>query len=119
MGQEVFFLFLHKNICCGYSSEVPQRGASDEYPQDMFSWRSKKNIKKNFSWKKHPIWSYVYWQMRFVLLQIYVEYVVKNPLCELGEPVSSDLFKTKLDEYIKALHFFLAKVSWYSYQTKI
>ena len=31
---------------------------------------------------------------------------MKNPLCELGEPVSSDLFKSKLDEYIKALHFF-------------
>ena len=40
----IFFLFLHENICCGYSLEVPCRGASNEYPQHMFSWRNKKNI---------------------------------------------------------------------------
>ena len=26
----IFFLFLHENICCGYSLEAPCRGASDE-----------------------------------------------------------------------------------------
>ena len=31
----IFFLFLHKNICCGYSLEVPQH---------MFLWRNKKNM---------------------------------------------------------------------------
>ena len=31
----VFFLFLHKNICCGYSLEVPRGGTSNEYPQHM------------------------------------------------------------------------------------
>ena len=40
----IVFLFLHENICCGYSLEVPQRGTSNEYPQQMFSWRNKKNI---------------------------------------------------------------------------
>ena len=40
----IFFLFLHENICCGYSLEAPRRGASNEYPQHMFSWRNKKNI---------------------------------------------------------------------------
>ena len=39
-----FFLFLHKNICCGYSLEVPQWGTSNEYPQHMFSWRNKENV---------------------------------------------------------------------------
>ena len=39
----ISFLFLHKSICCGYSLEVPLRGASNEYPQHMFSWRNKKN----------------------------------------------------------------------------
>ena len=40
----IFFLFLHENICCGYSLEVPQWGTSNEYPQHIFSWRNKKNI---------------------------------------------------------------------------
>ena len=48
------FLFLHKNICCGYSAEVPQWGTSDEYPQHRFTFRSKKNIKQILS----LIWSY-------------------------------------------------------------
>ena len=26
----IFFLFLHENICCGYSLEAPQRGVSNE-----------------------------------------------------------------------------------------
>ena len=40
----ISFLFLHENICCGYSLEAPRRGASNEYPQRMFLWRNKKNI---------------------------------------------------------------------------
>ena len=40
----IFFLFLHENICCGYSLDAPCRGTSNEYPQHMFSWRNKKNI---------------------------------------------------------------------------
>ena len=40
----VSFLFLHENLCCGYSLEAPRRGASNEYPQHKFSWRNKKNI---------------------------------------------------------------------------
>ena len=30
------FLISHENICCGYSLEAPQQGASNEYPQHMF-----------------------------------------------------------------------------------
>ena len=41
LGQ--FFLFLHKNICCWYSLEVPRCGASNEYPQRMFLWRTGEN----------------------------------------------------------------------------
>ena len=29
----IFFLFLHANICCGYSLEVSHRGTSNEYQQ--------------------------------------------------------------------------------------
>ena len=39
----IFFLFFHKNICCGYSLEVPQWGTSNEYPQHMFLWRTEEN----------------------------------------------------------------------------
>ena len=56
----IFFLFLEKNICCGYSLEGPQQGASNEYPQHMFSSRNKKNI-SIFRMKKAPyllLWMY-------------------------------------------------------------
>ena len=33
---ELCFLFLLKNIDCGYSLEPPCRGGSNEYPQSMF-----------------------------------------------------------------------------------
>ena len=39
----ISFLFLHNNICCGYSLEAPSSGASNEY-HNMFLWRNKKNI---------------------------------------------------------------------------
>ena len=32
----IFFIFLLKNIDCGYSLEPPRRGGSNEYPQSMF-----------------------------------------------------------------------------------
>ena len=49
----VFFLFLHKNICCGYSLEASHWDASNEYPQHMFSWRNKK-IFNTFPLKNVP-----------------------------------------------------------------
>ena len=33
-----------KNIDCGYSSEPPQRGGSNEYPYSMFLSRNMKKI---------------------------------------------------------------------------
>ncbi|ENN75334.1 trafficking protein particle complex subunit 1 [Dendroctonus ponderosae] len=41
--------------------------------------------------------------------EIFVEYVVKNPLCNLNEPIQSELFKTKLDAYVKQSSVFLTK----------
>ena len=35
-GYKLFFLFLLKNIDCGYSLEPPRRGGSNEYLQSMF-----------------------------------------------------------------------------------
>ena len=48
----IFFLFLHKNICCGYLLDAPKWGASNEYPQHMFLWRN-----KNIMWLACLIWS--------------------------------------------------------------
>ena len=41
----MFFLFLLKNIDCGYSLEPPHRGGSNEYPTIFDLSRSMKNIK--------------------------------------------------------------------------
>ena len=35
--------------------------------------------------------------------KLYVEYVVKNPLCKPGEWISSELFGSKLDSYVQNL----------------
>ncbi|KAL7983019.1 hypothetical protein Chor_013625 [Crotalus horridus] len=42
-------------------------------------------------------------------LGIYVEYVVKNPLCSLNETIQSELFRNKLDSFVRALPFFSAR----------
>ena len=39
-----YLSFFHENVCCRYSLEVPQRGASNEYQQHVFMEK-----KKNFS----------------------------------------------------------------------
>ena len=39
----IFFIFLLKNINCGYSLEPPRWGGSNKYPQSMFLSRNKKN----------------------------------------------------------------------------
>ena len=38
------FLISSQNIWCRYSLEAPRWGASNEYPQQIFLWRNKKNI---------------------------------------------------------------------------
>ena len=51
-GYTLFFLFLLKNIDCGYSLESPRRGCSNEYTQSMFRAEIWKNIRfylKTFS----------------------------------------------------------------------
>ncbi|KAK2886049.1 hypothetical protein QQF64_020168 [Cirrhinus molitorella] len=42
---------------------------------------------------------------------LYVEYIVKNPLCVLGESLQSDLFCSKLDSFIRALPFFSVRAA--------
>ncbi|KAM8811971.1 trafficking protein particle complex subunit 1 isoform 2-T2 [Rhynchonycteris naso] len=40
---------------------------------------------------------------------LYVELVVKNPLCPLGQIVQSELFRSRLDSYVRSLPFFSAR----------
>ena len=35
-GYTLFFLFLLKNVDCGYPLELPQQGGSNEYVQSVF-----------------------------------------------------------------------------------
>ena len=49
-GYTLFFLFLLKNIDCGYSLEPPRRGGSNEYPQSMF-WAEIWKISEFCAWK--------------------------------------------------------------------
>ena len=49
----IIFLLLDENICCGYSSEAPRRGASDEYPQHVFG--EKKERYQHFSDEKSAL----------------------------------------------------------------
>ena len=44
-GYTLLFLFLFKNIDCGYSLEPPRRGGSNEYLQSMHCSRNMKNIR--------------------------------------------------------------------------
>ena len=48
----IVFLILNKNICCGYSLQVCDPGASTAYQQHMFLSRNKKTI-NTFPLKKN------------------------------------------------------------------
>ena len=50
-GVNIIFLFLLKNIDCGYSLEPPRRGGSNEYPESMFRaeiWKLSDFFYENF-----------------------------------------------------------------------
>ena len=49
-GVYIIFVFLLKNIDCGYSLEPPRRGGSNEYPQSMF-WAEIWKLSEIFIWK--------------------------------------------------------------------
>ena len=50
--QIYIFLISPQKHMLWYSLEAPRWGASNEYPQHMFSWRKKENTKKKIVWKK-------------------------------------------------------------------
>ena len=51
-GYTLFFLFLLKNIDCGFSLEPPHRGGSNQYLQSMF-WAEIRKISEFFIWNRH------------------------------------------------------------------
>lgn len=44
--------------------------------------------------------------LRKLYSKVYVEYVVRNPLIQLDEPIKSSLFESKLEEYMSELDGF-------------
>ena len=42
-GNNIFLIF-SQNIDCGYTSELPRRGSSNEYPQSMFKSKNTKRM---------------------------------------------------------------------------
>jgi len=41
-----------------------------------------------------------------VYAKVFVDYAVKNPMYTLGQPITCELFDTRLDEFVKASSFF-------------
>ena len=66
----LFFLFLNKNICCGYSLEAPRGGASNEYRQNMFLLRNKK-IYQFFCLKKNQKKTRLIWSNDYGIYRLY------------------------------------------------
>ena len=88
-GYTVFFLFLLKNIDCGYSIEPPRRGGSNEYPQFMFwaeIWKISEFLSENYQFLvvKFSIYlnrgvfvmrSYVFWSVaNFFFIAVIIKF---------------------------------------------
>ena len=69
-GVYIFFLFLLKNIDCGYSLEPPRRDGSNEYPQSMF-WAEIWKMSEFFIWKFSLCFLISPWKHKLWLLTIY------------------------------------------------
>lgn len=44
--------------------------------------------------------------LKQIYTQIYTEYVVRNPMCEPQKQITSELFVSKVDAYVKSLSIF-------------
>lgn len=52
-----FLSIIQKLICCGHSLELPHRGSSNDKPQHMIVWKSKKKYPKIITTPHPPLWS--------------------------------------------------------------
>ena len=96
---------LDENICCEYSLEVPRRGASNEYPQHMFSStqhlvRLQQFIsiglvlsRDEYVW---PIWDTVFYTIRNPIIFCRVNTVIVIPLCNSLKVVHNTCFPVYL-----------------------
>lgn len=50
--------------------------------------------------------------LKKIYAEIYVQYAIRNPLCGIGEPITSELFKNKLDAFIKSTPIHAVRASW-------
>ena len=119
----LIFLFLHASICCGYSLEAPQQGASNEYPQLQFSLRNKKKYlpdtnsyldlwpMKRIFWRKYAFISHQNFCMYFVLWYCFSELIQKF----LPPPHTRTHTHTHTHTHIMAL-LFNNKGSWVGVQ---
>ena len=97
----LFFLFLHENTYCGYSLEVPQQGASNEYPQHMFSYRIK-TILVLFGRNKAPY--LMLWTLRrqtwIFTLCIYPEHTISHLAAQFVLNISTDrVYRASQSQY--------------------
>ena len=69
LGFTLFFLFLLKNINCGYSLEPPRRGGSNKYPQFMF-WAEIWNISELSIWKFSVFGGEIFYLYRHVFVML-------------------------------------------------
>ena len=66
-GVYIIFVFLLKNVDCGYSLELPRRGGSNEYPQSMF-WAE---IWKNIRFFYLEIFSFWRWNFLYIWIGVF------------------------------------------------
>jgi len=45
-------------------------------------------------------------ELKEIYAKFYVKYVSKNPTYNLGDPITSEIFREKLDQYVRSLPFF-------------
>uniref|UniRef100_A0A673JMD0 Trafficking protein particle complex subunit n=1 Tax=Sinocyclocheilus rhinocerous TaxID=307959 RepID=A0A673JMD0_9TELE len=110
------YIFDRNGSCLHYSewNRKKQAGISQEEEFKLmygmlFSIRS--FISKMSPLDMYPSLLSVFTLVTVSHLQLYVEYIVKNPLCVLGESLQSDLFNSKLDSFIRALPFFSVRAA--------
>ena len=87
---------LHENISSGYSFEVPHRGASNEYPQHMFSWRIRRKIMILISLLSKMLCKLRYFHKIYtVSTKICADEKTLEAACLLHENISSGYSKEK------------------------